>query len=530
MAKSTKTAEKQKQADSKQQARQISRKQSEVVQKRRQLSKKQREERDQRRFLTVVGAAVGIAVLVLLGGFLYQQLWYPSRPVARVGSDTLSRDDYWQMSRASIAQEIAQNFQLLALFGTNEQFGTQFQNRSPGLNQQAELVTTQPENAQLIDQWVERQLIVQGAAELGISLSQAELNQSIVENYTTFLPPDAVPAAPTDPLTGTETLTGTGSTTQTLTGTDSTTDTAAAPAVPPTPAPAEAANQVDLIIEEIYQQYSTELELAAIEPALDQADFRRALEMQQQQQVLATRVQEALIPADSFTASTEPEQVRARHILLAVDVPEQATEEEIDAAYAERREEAEDLVEQVRDGADFAELAAELSDDPGSAALGGDVGFFDPQGLTEEGVTYAPEFAAAAFALEVDEISDPVRTEFGWHIIQVTEQNIPDPEQQLETARTEAFEEWLELQREEVAVRRFPEPTATPEGTPAAPDDEELPTPVPTYAPGPPTPLPTPLPTPAPDVTEPITDTDVLPETEPVTETQLLPDTRIPSN
>jgi hypothetical protein len=201
------------------------------------------------------------------------------------------------------------------------------------------------------------------------------------------------------------------------------------------------------------------------------------------------------VPEDEFTPSDEPERVRARQILLSVDPPADASEEEIEEAYEERRDEAEQLAEQLSEGADFAELAEEESDDPGSRGQGGDVGFFTSEGTSDSGAQFAPAFVDAAFALEEGELSDPVRTQFGWHIIEVTERIVPDEEQQLRNARAEAFGEWLESFREESAVETFIEGTPTlavpgQVGTPTMP-----PTPEPTYLPGPPTPLPTLTPT-----------------------------------
>ncbi|MCG6873211.1 MAG: SurA N-terminal domain-containing protein [Gammaproteobacteria bacterium] len=100
------------------------------------------------------------------------------------------------------------------------------------------------------------------------------------------------------------------------------------------------------------------------------------------------------------------EQRRARHILLAV--PPGASEERRTAALDQAR----DLVRQLREGADFAKLAAEYSADPGSKRQGGDLGFLR-RGASE------PEFDAALFALDKDAISDPVATRFGIHIIRL---------------------------------------------------------------------------------------------------------------
>ena len=98
-----------------------------------------------------------------------------------------------------------------------------------------------------------------------------------------------------------------------------------------------------------------------------------------------------------------------RHILIAV--PASASDEDV----AKAAEKAQGLLKQIRDGADFATVAKENSDDPGSAADGGDLGWVE-RGLM------VPAFEEAAFALEPGAISEPVRTDFGFHIIQVTAQ------------------------------------------------------------------------------------------------------------
>ncbi|HFD78953.1 MAG TPA: peptidylprolyl isomerase [Gammaproteobacteria bacterium] len=102
------------------------------------------------------------------------------------------------------------------------------------------------------------------------------------------------------------------------------------------------------------------------------------------------------------------EQRRARHILI--QVPADAD----DATVGKARKEAEDLLQQIRKGADFAKLAKEHSDDPGSASRGGDLGFFARGAMV-------PEFDKAVFALEKGGIAGPVRTQFGFHIIQLTD-------------------------------------------------------------------------------------------------------------
>lgn len=103
----------------------------------------------------------------------------------------------------------------------------------------------------------------------------------------------------------------------------------------------------------------------------------------------------------------QPEQVKASHILVKVD-PEATPE-----AKAEAKKKIEDILKQVKAGGDFAALAKEHSDCP-SAAQGGDLGAFGRGQMVKE-------FEEAAFAMKPGEISGVVETQFGYHIIKVTD-------------------------------------------------------------------------------------------------------------
>lgn len=105
---------------------------------------------------------------------------------------------------------------------------------------------------------------------------------------------------------------------------------------------------------------------------------------------------------------TVPIQVKASHILIKVDkVADQKT---VDAAKAK----ADGIYNDLIAGADFAEKAKSLSDDTGSRDQGGDLGFFGYGDMVKE-------FQDVAFSLNLNEISKPVRTDYGWHIIKVTD-------------------------------------------------------------------------------------------------------------
>ncbi|MFH1717426.1 MAG: peptidylprolyl isomerase [Planctomycetota bacterium] len=104
-----------------------------------------------------------------------------------------------------------------------------------------------------------------------------------------------------------------------------------------------------------------------------------------------------------------PEQVSASHILIQPEL----TGADPNEAKAKARTKAEDLLRQIKEGADFAELAKANSSCP-SAPRGGDLGFF-PRGQAPA------DFDNAAFALEVGQMTDVVETEYGFHIIKVTD-------------------------------------------------------------------------------------------------------------
>src|ERR1700749_1976219 len=151
------------------------------------------------------------------------------------------------------------------------------------------------------------------------------------------------------------------------------------------------------------------------------------------------------------------QEVHARHILVE-------TEDEAKAIEAE-----------LKKGADFAELAKTKSKDPG-AADGGDLGFFTKDQMV-------PEFSAVAFALEPGKISDPVKSQFGWHIIKVEEKRnrkAPDFDQvkaQIETYVTrKAQAEYVAKLREGAKVERMDQASNTPAPAPdaAKPSDSKM--------------------------------------------------------
>src|ERR1700723_1100281 len=145
---------------------------------------------------------------------------------------------------------------------------------------------------------------------------------------------------------------------------------------------------------------------------------------------------------DASKQITGEQEVHARHILV------------------ETEDEAKAVEEELKKGADFAELAKKKSKDPG-ASDGGDLGFFTKDQMV-------PEFSAVAFALEPGKISDPVKSQFGWHIIKVEEKRDRKPpdfaqvKAQIETYVTrKAQADYVAKLRESAKVERMDKADAT---------------------------------------------------------------------
>jgi len=154
---------------------------------------------------------------------------------------------------------------------------------------------------------------------------------------------------------------------------------------------ADAAREAGLEDTEQYKRLSRYYELRALRDVFFQQEIRDNITDEAAQKLYDERI---------GSAAPEPE-VRARHILVETE----------DAAKA--------VIQELNDGADFAELAKEKSTGP-SASNGGDLGFF----AKEQMVT---PFAEAAFKMDAGEISEPVKTRFGWHVIKVEEKRDREP-------------------------------------------------------------------------------------------------------
>jgi peptidyl-prolyl cis-trans isomerase C len=138
---------------------------------------------------------------------------------------------------------------------------------------------------------------------------------------------------------------------------------------------------------------------------------------------------------DNPSQFEEPEMVRASHILIGTKDAKTGEDLKDDAKKAKKKQ-ADDLLKRARGGEDFAKLAKEFSEDPGSKESGGEYTFGRGK--------MVPEFEAAAFSLKTNQISDIVTTQFGYHIIKLSEK-IPAKKVEFDKMKTE-IKDYLEKQ------------------------------------------------------------------------------------
>jgi peptidyl-prolyl cis-trans isomerase D len=388
---------------------------------RKHIARLERERRQVALIRTISIAAIAVAVLLVGYGVLDTTYLRYRQPVAEVNGETVSLG-YWQervqFSRLNLANTLQQYQYYQQTFGmdTSQQ------------QQELQFLLQSPETLgdQVLTQLIEETLIKQEAQKRGITVTTEEIEE-MIQGTLNFYPD----GTPTPTVTPTEfsfpTLTGaqltvypaTSTPTPILTSTPGPTNTPDAAATATfTPAPATptalplpaTATSTPYTLDGYSKQYADSL--TAIKGFnISESTFRSVYENQLYREKLVEEIAKDI-------PHTE-EQVWARHILVATEAEATAVSQLLAA------------------GIDFAKLARENSIDTGSGANGGELGWAPRS-------TYVPEFADAAFSQKIGEIGKPVKTEFGYHIIQVLgRQELPLSGSQYEQNRQTALTDWL---------------------------------------------------------------------------------------
>jgi peptidyl-prolyl cis-trans isomerase C len=195
-------------------------------------------------------------------------------------------------------------------------------------------------------------------------------------------------------------------------------------------------------------------------------DFKKKLAMARTKLLM-----EALLQSEAKAAVTD----EAMKKVYAEAIKDMGNEQEVSARHilVESEDDAKAISADLKKGGDFAAIAKEKSKDPGSKDSGGDLGFFTKDQMV-------PEFAEAAFKLEKGQISDPVKSQFGWHVIRVDDKRAKQPpsfdqvREQIENyVQRRAQAEMIQKLRAEAKIEKVGEkpadPASKPDAKPAAP-------------------------------------------------------------
>jgi parvulin-like peptidyl-prolyl isomerase len=397
---------------------------------------RQEREQLQTRYILIATVAVILLVIIFIGyGLLDQNVLKPNQSIAKVGGSSISLNEFQANVRYRNINYIQNYNQIVQYFGDDSSFRQQYQSAIDNLGQSVQ------------EALVEDRLIRQEAARRNIKVSKAEVDEamqselgyypdgtptvkptssSVPTRATSTLSPlqlTLVPLTPTPTLaptvvvlTPTETL---GPTVVPVTVTQTVTPTATAGPTPtegPTSTPSPTSTPFTL---DAYKSLFKDYAAFYSNYEISTSDLRRIFESQ----LYREKVQAALL-ADPLAIPAEQDYIWARHILMSSEIT--ATE----------------IISRLNQGTDFAPLAVQYSEDPGSQTTGGDVGWF-PHGQM------VPEFDAAVFALTNigDYTQQPVKSAYGFHIIQLLGR-----ESRPFTSDQDKFQYWLYLQKQSVKI------------------------------------------------------------------------------
>jgi parvulin-like peptidyl-prolyl isomerase len=340
-----------------------------VAPPRRHRRMRQEEARKERQVLIGVGSVLAIVVILLLGGVIYEYVLKPRQPIATVNNQAISVSEFQRRLRFDQDNLIRQIDQYINL-------GQQFagaDGANPFMSQIQQLIndvsTPESLSVRTMDAMIDEALLRQLADEQGVSVTDEEIQLDIEQqfNYDRNAEPAPTPD-PAQPITDT--------------------------------LPADSG----ITDEEFQEQYNAFLEGLAVTDSLTENEFRSWIG--------TSLLREKLLEAAPLEFDTTQEQANIQQILVRIE-PETPPAEEADA---EALAQIEQIRARIEAGEAFADVAMEVSQDTGSGANGGDLGWFGRGQMVSE-------FEEAAFSLEVGELSQPIKTDFGYHLILVDEVN-----------------------------------------------------------------------------------------------------------
>ncbi len=398
------------------------------------LARLERERRQSTMIRTVAVAAIVVIIGILAYGYLKLNVLTLHETVEEVNGVKISSGE-WQERVKLQRMQLVNYYNQYSFY--QQSFGVDYSQQLQQINLM--MTDSQTLGQQVLDQMRDEVLIRQEAQKRGITVSEAEVEKAVQDSLGFF--PNGTPTPTTTPTevasptmssqqltlypsTLTPTLEPTGTVTPTatldLSATPAPSATATSSVATPTPVPQLPTESPTPFTLQGYQAKYQEALKNYKTLNISEKTVRSLYESQLLRQKLMDQI-------TKDTPQTQ-EQVWARHILVDTDVA------------------AATIEEMLKRGEDFATLAKKYSKDTGSGQNGGDLGWFSKGQMVSE-------FETAAFKLKVGEISEPIKTTFGYHIIQVLgHADLPLSASQYEQAKQKIFDDWLASARKEAKV------------------------------------------------------------------------------
>jgi len=424
---------------------------------RKQLVGLEREKYLNRLLLIGTGLIVSLVLGLVAWTWLFEVFIHPNQVVAVVEEVEIKGREFQLRARLnrrflidSYMQTYNEFVELQQIFGDDPTFQQQYYTALVQISLQLD---PQAGGEAAVNQLVDERLLELEAGELGIRITDEQIDADLREIFAFF--PDGSPTPPVFPTqaatstlspaqyalvsqTPTASITPTASSTPTPSNTPEAsstsapeTDTAATDSpvatlvatLPPIGSPAPTLSPTPYTLEGYQQRLSDFYSGFQSELQISQEEIRGFIS--------ATLLREAIKDHVTKNLPRTQEQVWARHILV------------------ETQEEAIDVRSRLDSGEDWTALAAEVSIDESNKGAGGDLGWFPAEAMLEP-------FASAAFALSVGQISEPVQTEFGWHVIQVLgHEDRPLDQNGYDRLREQKMSEYIQGLREQYAWEIF---------------------------------------------------------------------------
>lgn len=394
------------------------------------VARLERERQQVRLIRTIAIAGIAIVALLLVYGYLNLNVFALREPVAEVNNEKVMTGE-WQervrLERVNLYNQLSR-FQFF-----QQSFGMDTAQQQQEI--QMQLGSTEILGKQVLDLMVDEVLLRQEAEKRGITVSDEEVETLLQEAYGFF--PEGTPTptiTPTEfsyptltsqqltlyPSTSTPTAAPTSTAEAEATSTPGVSATATAALPTPTFVPQPPTASPTPYTLEGYQGQFNETLTQFKDYEISEKTLRSVYELQ----ILRTKLQDEM----SRDLPQTETQVLARHVL----VEDEGT--------------AKTVTELLKQGVDFAKVAADFSKDTSSAPNGGELGWTPVS-------SFVPEFADAVSTLKIGEISEPVKTEFGYHVIEViAREELPLTASQFEQKKQTVFNEWLTSTREAAAI------------------------------------------------------------------------------